>query len=75
MNGYDSNLVADGHRRCAESLGESDGGTPLARLAIQRDEFPSRNQTGGPIETRKSSFDSSLREEVDKIGKAWLCIK
>ena len=46
----------------------------LAR-AIQLDKIASRIQTCSPIEKGKTAFDSSLREEDDKVGSASLCIK
>ena len=45
----------------------------LLALAIQLYEIGSRTQTGSPIETGKTAFDSSLREEDDKISSASLC--
>ena len=47
---------------------------PLAR-AIQIDKIASRTQTGRPIETGETAFNSSLREEYDKIGCDSLCMK
>ena len=46
---------------------------PLAR-AIQLDTIASRARTGRSIERGKTAFDSSLREEDDKIGSASVCI-
>ena len=50
------------------------GCVDLAR-AKKRDEIASRTETGNPIETGKSAFDSSLREEDDKPGDASLFIR
>ena len=47
----------------------------LTKPDIQLEEIASRAITGRPIETGKTTFDSSLRETDDKIGSGSLCVK